>query len=184
MNKNTNNARALAEFVPTSEQIRAAELLLVAQARLDAVAPIVNAYEREILERHQWHMAPKFIEREYENKVILDPRHTYLLSEQDSAVYFEECDMAMVQAGLRVQTPGNCPKLEADDLVRRAENVLLDEMSTIPGLEELNSDRYIPRDLRAKTLELHLGLLAPYLRDAQTILNEFKDRTPTLPKMG
>lgn len=184
MSKDSNTANALADFVPTYEQVSAAERLLVAQARLDAVAPIVDAYEREILERHQWHIDSKYLEKGCKDQVILDPAHAYLLNEQDAVVYFAECEAAAAQAGLLPKTPGNCPKLEAKDLVRRAENVLLDEMSTIPGLEVLNSDQYFPHDLRAKTLELHLGLLAPYLRDAQTILNEFKDRTPKLPKMG
>lgn len=184
MSIDANAARALADFVPTYEQVSAAERLLVAQAHLDTVEPIVDAYEREILERYQWHIAPKFLEKGCEDKVILDPSHSYLLSESDAALFFAECEAAAAKSGLRVKTAGNCPMLEAKDTVRRAENVLLDEMSTIPGLEALHSDRYFPRDLRAKTLELHLELLAPYLRDAQTIMNEFKERTPKPPKMG
>jgi hypothetical protein len=184
VSKDSNTANALADFVPTYAQVSAAERLLVAQARLDAVAPIVDAYEREILERHQWRIDPKYLEKGCADQVILDPAHAYLLNERDVAVYFAECEAAAAQAGLLPKTPGNCPKLEAKDLVRRAENALLDEMSAISGLEVLKSDQYFPRDLRAKTIELHMGLLAPYLRDAQTILNEFKERTPKLPKMG
>lgn len=157
------------ELTPSESMVRAAERVLAARARFDVVAPIVDEYQREILERHQWRVAREWVEMGDEDVVVLNPDETYLLEDADSAVYFTECTQAAATARLGIELPDSCPKLEARDALRRAENVLLDEISSIPGLEALGSGS-LPFSARDQALTLALEMVAPHMRDAKTIL--------------
>ena len=176
-----------AELTPSESMVRAAERVLAAKARFDVVAPIVDAYQREILKRHQWRIAREWVKTEKDDVVILDPAHSYLLEDVDAAVYFSECAMAAAAAGLGTELPDNCPKLEAQDALRRAQNVLLSEVGAIPGLEALGSGS-LPIVARDQALALALEMVAPYLRDAKSILGELKaenaEQTQKPPRMG
>jgi hypothetical protein len=179
--------QSAAELTPSESMVRAAERVLAAMARFEVVAPIVDAYQREILERHQWRVAREWVEMGDDDVVVLNPDETYLLEESDAAIYFSECTQAAATARLGIELPESCPKLEARDALRTAQNIFLDEVSTVPGLESLGSGT-LPLGARDQALTLALEMVAPYMRDAKSILGELKaenaGQTQKPPRMG
>lgn len=161
------------EFQPSQEQVRLAEALLVSMALEDTVRPIVEGYETAILERHQFHIDPKWVDLGgIADHVVLDRKRTFLLSERDARAFFAECVVARDAAGLKVDHPEDCPLLVAENLRLRAENALMKSLSSIPGLEAFASG-LLPMETRKKVVDLALQLLAPYCEDSGTILHRY-----------
>jgi hypothetical protein len=123
-------------FRPSEAMIRAAETLFLAMAMEGTVRPVVEKYKLAILAKHQFPVAAKWREYDLPEKV-LDLKWAFLLSKEDSKVYFKECFDARDTAGLKVSRPGNCPLLEAEEDVRQAQNAFIKELGTMPGLENL-----------------------------------------------
>lgn len=157
-------------FTPTSMQIRVAEDLFAAMAHEQTIRPIVEAYEHAILVQHQFHIAKKWIELGMEDQVILDRKRSYLMDDLDSAVWQAACFKARDASGLQVSHPENCPLLEAEHVRIDCENLLLQVMAKTPGLEHLARVNSVTMELRAKAVDLSLNLLAPFVKDANTIL--------------
>lgn len=165
-------------FSPTDEQIQATETLLLAMAHEQTIEPIVTGYQKAILEQHQFHVASRWVGvRGGVDRIILDPRETYLLNEEDSEVYFRECDLARDSAGLIVEQPGFCPLLVAQNLRVQAEMALLDVMSKTPGLEHLSNVRSMRKDTYDEVLDLTLRMMTRFVREdlAEQLLAAEKD---------
>lgn len=161
------------EFQPSQAQVRLAEALIVSMALEDTVREIVEGYETAILERHQFHIDPKWVELGgVEDHVVLDRKQTFLLSERDAKAFFAECFVARDAAGLKVEHPEDCPLLVAENLRIRAENALMKSLSTIPGLETFATG-ILPMKMREKVIELALLLCAPHCADSDTILHRY-----------
>lgn len=145
-------------FKPTPAMIAAAEILWLAMARRDYVEPIVETYKRGILARHRWAPDPEY---GADLTVVLDPKHSYLLSPEHSEIYFRESNEARQDAGLFAQTPDHCPALVAQDDVRKAERAMVDLLEPITGLD---ADGLICSGLAnyKQYVELSLGLLIPF----------------------
>lgn len=168
-------------FTPTSEQLRAAEALMVAMAHEGTVRPIVEGYERAFLAEHQFHIAAKFLAVGVPDKVVLEPSRSYLLEAADFAAYLEACEAARVRAGLFITKPGNCPLLEAESDRIACENALLGSWKDHPTLAKLADGLSSRQDLREQAIELTLKLLAPYLPDraAPMLESVLRDDVPT-----
>jgi hypothetical protein len=85
-------------------------------------------------------------------RLLVDPKDCYL-SEDDArcAAFFAECDRAHRAHGWS-GPDGNCPALEAEHLLIKAENLLLDALGGLIGM-----DGFYSLDLRARALDLALG---------------------------
>lgn len=168
----------LSAFKPDANQIRAARNLFAAMAHRDLVVPIVEAYQREILARHQWKPdacwaaigTGRLGHAEWVNQPLLDPKHSYLMNDADSEVYFAECRKAQAAAKLITETPEHCPKLVAEDLVLRCEMALVAAMEPVT---KVGWDM-VARDLKSKTayIGLTLALLSKFVGTASEILGE------------
>ena len=150
-------------FEPTEAQIRCAEAVFKAMAHESLVRPIVEAYERAILEKHQFRIARRWVERGSADCIILDRKRSYLLEDRDAQVFHAECFKARDAAGLKVERPENCPLLEAEHKRIEAEHALLKAIATTPGLDNFGNGIWNP-GLRAKAIDLSLKLLAPFVK--------------------
>lgn len=160
-------------FVATEEQIRLSEAVVVAMALEETIRPIVESYETAILAKHRFRIDPKWIEfGEVADRVILNRKESFLLSETDAKKFFEECFAARDAAGLKVEHPEGCPLLTVENLRIKAENALIKSLSSIPGLEAFATG-ILPLDKRSKVVELALGLFLPSSQDAESILQRF-----------
>lgn len=168
----------LSAFKPDANQIRAARNLFTAMAHRDLVVPIVEAYQREILARHQWKPDARWADigagraghAEWVNQPLLDPKRSYLMNEADFKAYMVECRKAQAAAKLITETPEHCPKLVAEDLVLRCEMALVAVMEPVT---KVGWD-LVARDLKSKAIYvgLTLALLSKFVGTAGEILGE------------
>ena len=165
-------------FAATPEMIAAAECVFFSMATEAHVRPIVEGYQKQILENGQWHINPKYVgQRGTVDRIILDPRHSYLLSEPDFEAYLQACKRARDAAGLVVDDDEKCPLLVAEDAVRCARRALVDIMEPVTGL---SADRLLTAG-EAKYMEcveLTLRLLAPMVDREKTLVASLSANTP------
>lgn len=158
------------KFTPTKEMISAAEAVFLTMAHEQLIRPIVEGYQRAILEKHQFHIARKWVERGDEDRVILEPKHSFLLDDKDAATYYAALHAARDAARLKVNHPENCPLLVAEHQRIKAENALLKQAATIPTLGGLANTHLMTLEQRAQAVELTLRMLAPFVRKTEAIL--------------
>ena len=156
-------------FQPTDELVRAAETVFLAMAMEGTVRPVVEKYQQAILATHQFSIDTKWREIDTEEK-ILSPKLAYLLSDADAKVYFRECHAAREASGLKVSRAGNCPLLEAEEDVRKAQNAFIAELGNIPGLEAIAANSAMTLEQRAQLIDLGLKLVAPFVSNADKLL--------------
>lgn len=154
-------------FTPSEAQIRCAQALLVAKAHESLVRPIVEGYQHAILAKHQFKVAERWIENGAADAdcVVTDGNRSYLLSDEDFAVYNEACHLARDAEGLSVRKPDNCPLLEAENMRIQCENVLLQAWEGHPRFSGLSGTGVLGIEKRNHAIELTLGLLAPHLKE-------------------
>lgn len=150
-------------FKASPETIRAAELVFLAKAHVGLVAPKVEAYQRQILAEGQWQIREDFAERAGRTgEVILDPARSYLMSDEDFAVYNERCHRARDTAGLYVEEKEQCPKLVAEHELLKAKWLLAEAMEPVTGLSRDQVTGLAPKKFD-EYIELTLRLLAPHV---------------------
>jgi hypothetical protein len=151
-----------ATFTPTDRQVRAAEVLLAAITHEQAIQPVVETYQRMILEQHQfkpsmtWAYCPGLPE------VVLDPNEDHYLGADDMAIYMAECHAARDALGLAVSSPDHCPLLEARSARIDAENALLSTMIDTPRLAPLAQARRLPGDKGKQAIATLLLVISPF----------------------
>lgn len=120
---------------PTNEMISACKAVLMAKAWYATVEPIVRGYEREILQRYQFHKVGKPC-KEYTDapEIILDPKKSWLMRDEDFLVYDAECKKERDKAGLKVNHQDNCPLLEAETLERNTQHALIEAVAPMLGI--------------------------------------------------
>lgn len=151
-------------FKPSPAMLQAAGIVFKAMAWVDVIKPVVEGYQKEILSRHQWHIAKEWSEkRGSPDRIILEPTNSYLLEDEDFQTYLQECHVARAKAGLKVDNDDFCPLLVAENLLNKAKNVLIDVMSTTTGIEHDDLFHHGLEDYN-KYIDLTLRLLAPFLR--------------------
>jgi hypothetical protein len=109
--------------------------VFTAMAFVETIRPVVEGYQREILNMMQAHIAPKNIIRGRQDEIILDPENTYLMKEDDFAEYIDECHIAAQKHGFNVQEKGHCPLLIAKNNLRKARQLLIETMEPITGIK-------------------------------------------------
>lgn len=87
--------------------------MIVAANSVAVKTPIVEAYQRQLLARGQWLMASAFVDPGEERPVILDPKLSYLLEEEDAKTFQAQCAAQAAAAGLATRIPGNFPRTES-----------------------------------------------------------------------
>ena len=140
------------EFKPTQEMIDSALRVFEAMAWVQVVEPIVTAYQKEILAKHQF--------KTEDGEVITTARDMYMASDADFALYHAESKEARKLTNLHVEHEDFCPLLVAENNVLKVEWRLIDSVEPLTGVskQELygkERDRYI---------DLILRLLAPSVR--------------------
>jgi hypothetical protein len=169
-------------FSPSDSQVRLAQALLVAQAHEAYVRPIVESYQREILERHQFKMCAEKAEASGDdpNRVILDPRKAWLIGKEDLQVYYAELAVADAASGLPVPEPGMCPLLVAEHTRIQCENALIDSWKGHEHFDALSRAHELSWDTRKEVVDLSLQLMVPFMKDnAHDILKDMGIEPPS-----
>ncbi len=142
------------DFKPTAEMFDAAQALLGAMACKETIRPIVEGYEKKILDD----LAP--LDR-YEGEPITDIKYSWMMPDDIFKIYDARCRVERDKAGLHVEKDEFCPLLVADTLVVDATHALIDATESIfhvdkhvllcSGLDKYNE--YV--DLMLKLLVSH-----------------------------
>lgn len=145
------------DFKPTQDMINAAIYVFKTMAMVQTIEPIVLNYQRKVLAKHKF----KGGYSKDDFKVILDPKDSWLLKDNDFKIYLDEINHERKQAGLHVDNPDHCPLLVAKQMQRNAEKLLIIEMKPITKLDPkdiCNIDHY------HKLIDLSLKLLTPFVK--------------------
>lgn len=139
--------------------IAAADSVLVLQARAELISEIVLGYQTRLLAENRWKIRPDFAVRgRGADEVILQPSISYLLKDEDFSQYQVLCLEEASKAGLKVQHPDGCPKIDAENRLRDAEHLLLSLAAPYTGISA--DDAGVTLELRRKLLDLVLSTLA------------------------
>ena len=164
-------AQAKKEFKPTTAMVEAAYNVFTAMAVVATVRPIVERYQTAILAEGQWRVRPDYATKRraapgdpenIEPEVILDPKLSYLMSDEDFAVYDTCCKRARDIAGLHVTKDDFCPLLVSEHTLIKAEQGLIDAMAETT---RITKDRIlgVGMDKYKEYIDLTLRLLAPFV---------------------
>ncbi|MCK9209267.1 MAG: hypothetical protein M0P61_00385 [Ignavibacteriaceae bacterium] len=155
------------KFNPTPEMITATKAVLAAKALVLTIRPIVEGYEKEILAKHRFTNKAEVAMltehgHEAKERVILDPKESYQMGDEDFNAYWNECKAERERNGLKVERDDFCPLLVAENLERQANRVLLEAMQPITGIDP---DDLWNMDHRKQLIDLSIKLIAAYCRE-------------------
>ncbi len=139
------------------EMIAAANAVAFCMADVAVKTPIVEAYQRQLLAKGQWLMAQAFVDPGEERPVILDPKLSYLLEEEDAKTFQAQCAAQAAAAGLATRIPGNCPKTESDNQRYVLELHLLKLARQYTGVDPMSIYQPAARKAYVETLMRFLG---------------------------
>lgn len=171
----------LRDFTPSGEQISAAELVFLAMAHLDLVRPVVQQYKTRILAEHQFRIDPMWVnEHGMDDRVILDPKDVFLLSDEDIQVFVQESKTERDKAHLPVDSDDFCPLLVAESSLSNAENLLIDAMTPVTGL---TSDQLLCHGMESynKYVDLCLRILAHHVNKESCLTRLLKSPSTEVP---
>lgn len=158
-------------FKPTNDMIKNAELVFLCMAEVETIKPIVKGYQKKVLAKHNFKCASEW-RKEEGLKTILDPKHDYLLSEEDFKIYLQDCRIEQEKAGLKTDSPEHCPLLVAEDNLRKSENDLITSFELITGLKLNDVNRRL--DTRKNFIDLTLKLMSQYV-DSKQVLKSLQE---------
>jgi hypothetical protein len=123
---------------PTTEQITACELLLVAMAYTQTVKPIIQKIETDLLEKYQYKWDTQKCKHSDINELVERKGtyckrefDTYLISDADFGHFLTEKHAAFTAQGFKVKEFGYCPLLVAENLERQARRHFIDSMEPV-----------------------------------------------------
>lgn len=152
----------------TDELIAAVQLYCVAQAYTQTVRPIVKEYQRKVL----YILQPKHIET---GEVITDPKHTYLMSDEDFALYMRDCNELRERAGFKVPSPEYCPLLMAESQETDAEHLVIKNAEYFTGVTAHQALCHHPGvETMHKLSDLIVKLVFGYAKDHNIEMNLIK----------
>lgn len=151
------------DFKPTASMISAANAVFVAMATISLVRPLVLNYQRKVLLEGQWHAADELSEVGSSPKAITEPEEAFLLGEADFLKYVERCNVESLKVGLKASSPERCPLLESEESLRKAEQLLMEEMQHITGIKP-GDLLQVSMEAHKKYIDLTLRLLAPFVQ--------------------
>ncbi len=150
------------EFKPTPQMISSAMTVFQAMAYVQTIRPIVEGYQKKVLDLYKFKVAPENVEKGRTCEVITDPKYAWLMSEKDFREYHAECNEERKAANLHVENENHCPLLVAEDLLRLAEMALCMVMEPITGISHDMATRNL--DIYGEYIDITLKLLAPYVK--------------------
>lgn len=149
-------AKELRKFKPTPEQIEATKAVFMAMAYVETIRPIVQKYQREILEQidARNRETGKPIRREFD---------TYLMTEEQFNEYLKLVHEQHLKHGFKVEY-GYCPLLTAENTLIQAQNALLKAMQPFTKIDPSELYNLVHHlDIRRKLIDLTLRFMAQFV---------------------
>jgi hypothetical protein len=169
MTNSANPARPI--FKPTPEMIAAAENVLLAMAIETVTRPIVERYQRKILNEREWLSDPAMSVTPGVSERVTDPKYAWLMTSEDFALYQKRCNEERIAAKLLAETDDHCPLLVAESITCLAKTALLDTMSCHTKIDGAGAAAMKAADYD-KLVDLTLRLLAPFVKNVLATLTD------------
>ena len=158
---------------PPADIVAAAESVFMAMTHESFIRPIVEEYQKKILEYEKYPIAEKWQERRgatWED-YIKDPDKAYLMEDNDFKHFLKRCREEQAKAKLKTDSPDFCPLLVAEHLTLTAKQLLIGLLEPFTGCNVHNLlcaglDKY------ERYIELNLQWLARFV-DTQKTMNRF-----------
>lgn len=144
----------------TNKMKEAAHTVFMAMAYTKTVRPIVEGYQKRIIEEIHPVVAVDFQRMGF--STITDPKDSYLMNENDFKVYLDRSHEEAIKAGFKVEHD-YCPLLIAEDLQCQAEHAFIKAMYPITHLK-VDDVLIAGLDKYHKLIDLSLRLLAPFVK--------------------
>jgi hypothetical protein len=167
MTNSANSTQPL--FKPTPEMIAAAENLLLAMAIEAVTRPIVERYQRKILDEREWMSDPALSVTPGVPERVTDRQYAWLMTSEDFALYQRRCNEERITAKLPAETEDHCPLLVAENITCLAKTALLDTMSCHTKIDGAGAAAMKAADYD-KLVDLTLRLLAPFAKNVLAAL--------------
>lgn len=156
-------------FTPTEAMINAAKAVFVSMATIETVKPIVTDIQKKLLEEGKYKYDSKWSERARgDGDYIIDPRQSYLMSDEDARCYFDLLNKEIKNLGFDVEDD-YCPLLMAEStLVDAKRNLVVSMESLITPLTGLTYEKISGSKNCTKNIndfvDLTLKMLVPYVK--------------------
>jgi hypothetical protein len=149
----------------TPDMIAVAQALFSCMAIVETIKPIVEGYQKKILEEEKYSYAEKWHNRRDITHAdwIKDPNNTYLMNDQDFQHFMKRTRQEQARAGLKTESPEFCPLLVAEHNVIKAQNLLIDVMEPVTGIKR---DDIMVMEHRRQYIDITLRLFAPMVKEA------------------
>lgn len=147
-------------FTPTQEMIDAAMTVFKAQAIEQTIRPIVEGYMNKILAEREWPVCEKY--HRLEGKLVKEIQSTFLMNQEDFAVFHQRCNEERIKSRLHVELPEQCPLLIAQHALMDAKFALAKIMEPITKITE-EQLRGAACEYMNEYMKLTLSLLAPHV---------------------
>lgn len=115
-------------LIADTNNVKAMQGLFEAIAFEQTITEIVENKQREILSFYQWHISEKMSDRGLEDKIILEPKHSYQLEDEDFKIYLAELEEFYYSDACPIKPKSKdcCPALEAQSFVRDIKREIAD----------------------------------------------------------
>lgn len=148
----------------TNEMKQAAKTVFMAMAFTQTIRPIVEEYQKRIIQEIKPIVADEF--KQIGFTTITESKDSYLMNETDFKTYLTRCNEERIKAKLHVDNVEFCPLLVAEDLQRQADRTFIDVMEPIT---HLTTDKVLCSNNGLanykKLIDLSLRLVAPYVQN-------------------
>ena len=112
----------------------ATNAVLLATALAKAERERIDKMQREVLNERPYAMNPEYLQEGQDHR-ITDPKRSYLMCDNDFAIYHEECQRRIIAMGYKVPKD-HCPALIAERLQMEAEHALIEAAGPLTGLDD------------------------------------------------
>jgi len=150
---------------PPKHLISLAKTVFKTMAFVQTIRPIVEGYQREILEAEKYPYADKHITRGRVNcsNYVSDPKQDYQMSDANFKLYMAQCRTKQAKAGLKTDHPDFCPLLVAEELQRKAENCFVNALEEFTDLSH-NTLICAGLEIYREYLDLNLKLMSTMIK--------------------
>lgn len=161
-------AKDIQSMVNNPDNVKVVRTLFAAVAYCETVRDVVVPKQKEILGFYRWTVSQELRDRRgFGDEPVLEPKRSYLLSEDDFRIYDSEMQNFYKESGFK-NPPGHCPLLIAESTVREVKRHVANFLEPYFGF---NYDKLITGRLSEtadKYFQLIMEVFAEKVKELET----------------
>jgi hypothetical protein len=121
----------------------AVDLVLITKAKAEILREEIDALDAKLLAEREYRIAAEWVKQGDADERITEPKNTWLMGDEDAAIFHRLRADAIEAAGYEVPTREFCPALIAESAERDAIATMIELATTMPGLEHMTGNRVL-----------------------------------------